>query len=291
MREYVIMTDSCADLNAAEVQELGIALLPLTYTLDGVTYVNHPDHSEMDPKEFYRRVRSGASCVTSAVNVGQFTEAMSELVEQGKDILYVAFPSAMSSTYQSACTAANDVLAAHPESKIIVVDSFAASRGQGLLVYLAVQESRKGLTIEEVAEFVRKTAPHLCHWFTVDDLNHLKRGGRVSASAALMGTMLNIKPVLHVDNEGRLIPMSKVRGRKASIIALADAMERLGEQPLAGQTVFICHGDCQADVDFLCGLLRERFGVTDIHSDYTGPVIGTHSGYGTLALFFLGREK
>ena len=290
MREYMIMTDSCADLTAAEIQELGIFVLPLTYTLDGVTYVNNPDHSELDPEEFYRRLRAGSSCTTAAVNVGQFTEAMTPFLEQGKDILCIVFSSALSTTYQSACIAAEDLRAAHPEAKIIVVDSFAASRGQGLLVYHAVQESRKGRTIEEVAEFVEKTAPHLCHWFTVDDLNHLKRGGRVSAATALVGTALGIKPVLHVDNEGHLINVSKTRGRRASLDALVQHMADTAIDP-ENQTVFISHGDCLEDAKYVERQIREKLGTKKFYINFIGPVIGAHSGPGTVALFFLGSRR
>ena len=171
-----------------------------------------------------------------------------------------------------------------------MVDSLSASLGQGLLVYLCVQEKRKGRTVDEVHAFAEETKGKVCHWFTVDDLNHLKRGGRVSAAAALFGTMLSIKPVLHVDDTGHLVPVSKARGRKASLLALVDRMAESAVDP-AGQTVFISHGDCEADADFVADEVRRRFGVKEIYINYVGPVIGNHSGPGTLALFFLGSHR
>ncbi|MBR3640495.1 MAG: DegV family protein, partial [Oscillibacter sp.] len=198
MQNFIIMTDSCCDLNAQEVAELGIRVLPLTFVMDGKSYLDTPDHAQMSPEEFYRRVSAGADCSTSAVSVGEFLAAMREELSAGRDILCSAFSSALSTTYQSACIAADDLKSEFPDRKVIVVDSRAASRGQGMLVWRTVQEMRKNdLSLEETADFVRGAFPHQCHWFTVEDLNHLKRGGRVSSTAALFGTMLNIKPVLH----------------------------------------------------------------------------------------------
>ena len=191
---------------------------------------------------------------------------------------------------ESAVIAADDLRDAYPGRKIFVVDTLSASLGQGLLVYLCVQEKRKGKTIDQVHVFAEETKAKVCHWFTVDDLNHLKRGGRVSAAAALFGTMLSIKPVLHVDDTGHLVPVSKTRGRKASLLALVDRMAESAIDP-AGQTIFISHGDCEADAEFVADEVRRRFGVQDIYINYVGPVIGNHSGPGTLALFFLGSRR
>lgn len=288
MRDYIILTDSCCDLSAAMVEELGLSVLPLSFLMEGKEYFNYPDNRDMDPAAFYGRLRSGSLGTTSAVSVGVFQEAMKNLVEAGHDILCISFSSALSTTYQSASIAAEDVMAAHPGSKILVVDSRCASLGQGLLVYLAVQEQRRGRSIEEVRDFAEETKNHLCHWFTVDDLNHLKRGGRVSAAAAFFGTMLQMKPVLHVDDEGRLIPVSKVRGRRASIKALLEQMEELAEDT---STVFISHGDCLEEAQGLALAIREKFPVERLEINFVGPVIGNHSGPGTLALFFLGKHK
>ena len=206
----------------------------------------------------------------------------------GKDILCLAFSSGLSTTYQSACIAAQDVMAAHPDSKVLVVDTRAASLGQGMLVYLTALEKQKGRSIEEVRDFAEERKDHICHWFTVDDLNHLKRGGRVSAAAALVGTMLQMKPVLHVDDEGHLIPVSKVRGRKASVKALLDKMDELVEDP---SVVFISHGDCEEEAIGLGEAIKAKYPVEKLEINYVGPVIGNHSGPGTLALFFQGKHK
>ncbi len=291
MRDYIIMTDSCADLSAAEVSALGLTVVPLSYVMDDTTYINYPDHSELDSREFFRRVGAGAACSTSAVSVGAFADAMRPILAQGKDILYIAFSGALSTTYQSGCIAAEDLREEFPDARVVVIDSLSASRGQGLLVHYAVQEKNRGKSLDEVADYVREMIPHNCHWFTVADLNQLKRGGRVSAATALVGTMLNIKPVLHVSDEGKLESVSKSRGIKAALTELVNQMEQTGNAPLAEQTVFICHADCQDNVDFVAKLLRERFGVTDIRAEYIGPVIGSHTGLGTLGLFFIGQHR
>ena len=288
MREYVLMTDSCCDLTDEMAKQFDLTVLPLSVIQDGTEYVDYLDKRELDPAVFYDRLRKGSLGSTSAANVSAFHGAMEPILEQGKDILCISFSSALSTTYQSAVIAGQELEEAYPGSKILVIDSKCASLGQGMLVYLAAREKEKGKSMEEVAEFVRRTIPHLCHWFTVDDLHHLKRGGRVSAAAAIVGTMLQMKPILHVDDEGRLIPVSKVRGRKASIKALADRMEELVEDP---SVVFISHGDCLEEAEGLAELIRQRFHPQEIHINYVGPVIGNHSGPGTMALFFLGRHR
>ena len=286
MRDYVILTDSCCDFSAQMVDELGLHLIPLSFMMEGKEYFNYPDNRDIDPKVFYHKLRSGVLGTTSAINVAVFTEAMTSIVESGKDILCVSFSSGLSTTYQSACIAAKDVMAAHPQSKILVADSRAASLGQGLLVYLTVQEKNKGRSIEELRDFVEERKDHIGHWFTVDDLHHLKRGGRVSAAAALVGTMLQMKPVLHVDDEGHLIPVSKVRGRKASIKALLDKMDELVEDP---SVVFISHGDCEEDARYLAELIKAKYPVEKLVINYVGPVIGSHTGAGVMTLFFVGN--
>lgn len=289
MRDYIIMTDSCCDLPDAMVRELDITVLPLSFNMEGKEYYNYPDNRDMDPHVFYDKVRAGVMGTTSAVSVGMFQAKMSSLVETtGKDILCIAFSSALSATYQSASIAAKDVEEAHPGTTVRVVDSRAASLGQGLLVYLAVQEQRRGRPLEDTARFVEERRDHLDHWFTVDDLGHLKRGGRVSAAAALFGTMLQMKPVLHVDNEGRLIPMDKVRGRRASIQALLEKMEELVEDP---SLVFISHGDCLDEAEELGRAIKAKYPVQRMVYNHVGPVIGNHTGAGVIALFFVGKHK
>lgn len=288
MKDYVILTDSCCDLPADLASQLELEVLPLSFLMEGKEYFNFLDNHDIDPKDFYQRLRSGAMSTTSAINVAMFAQAMATLVKKNKDVLCIAFSSGLSTTYQSACIAARDVTITHPGSKVLVCDSRCASLGQGLLVYLAVQEKRKGKSIEEVRDFVEERKPHLDHWFTVDDLNHLKRGGRVSAAAALFGTMLQMKPVLNIDDEGHLIPMNKVRGRKASVRALLDKMTELVEDP---SVVFISHGDCEDDANALADMIRAQFTVDKLVINYVGPVIGSHSGPGTLALFFQGKHR
>ena len=288
MRDYVLLTDSCCDFSAGMVEQLELCVLPLSFVMEGKEYFNYPDNRDIDPHVFYDKLRGGALGTTSAINVAVFTETMTSLVESGKDILCVSFSSGLSTTYQSAYIAAQDVMNAHPGSKVLVVDSRAASLGQGLLVYLAAQEKKKGRSIEELRDFVEERKDHICHWFTVDDLNHLKRGGRVSAAAALVGTMLQMKPVLHVDGDGHLIPVSKVRGRRASVRALVERMNELVEDP---SVVFISHGDCEEEALDLAEMIRAKYPVKKLAINYVGPVIGNHSGPGTLALFFQGKHK
>ena len=292
MRDYIIMTDSCCDLNQQEVEELDLTVLPLSFTIEGRTLLNTPDCADMAPEEFFQKIAAGADCTTAAVNVGQFTDAMKAALSEEKDILCICFSSALSTTYQSACIAANDLRAEHPEAKIIVIDSLSSSRGQGMLLYRAVRERReKGLAIEALADYVRSIIQSQCHWFIVDDLNHLKRGGRVSAAAALAGTVLGIKPVMHTDSEGRLTPVSKARGTKAALRALVDKVAEIGVEPDKNQPMFICHANCPDSVAYVKELLKERFGVTDVRADFIGPVIGAHTGCGTLGLFFVGTER
>ena len=292
MRDYIIMTDSCCDLSQQEVEELDLTVLPLSFTIEGKTLLNTPDHADMSPEEFFAKIAAGADCTTAAVNVGQFTDAMEKVLDEGKDILCICFSSALSTTYQSACIAASDLREKHPGAKIIVIDSLSASRGQGMLLYRTVRERReKGLDIDALASYVDSIIQSQDHWFFVDDLNHLKRGGRVSATAALVGTMLGIKPVMHTDSEGRLTPVSKARGSKAALRALVDKMEELGIEPEKNQPVFICHANCPDYVEYVKVLLKERFNVTDVRADFIGPVIGAHTGCGTLGLFFVGTER
>ena len=290
MREFVIMTDSCCDMTAAMAEELSIHVLPLSLQMGEDVYHNYLDGREIGFKDFYARIRSGQTATTSAVSVGAFEAEMRTHLQQGKDILCINFSSALSTTYQSATIAAADLQEEFPEAKIFVVDSLCASLGQGLLLYLCAQEQRKGRSAEEVRAFAEATKGSICHWFTVDDLNHLKRGGRISAATALFGTMLSIKPVMHVDDGGHLVPVSKARGRKASLTALVDQMEKTAVDPAAGP-VFISHGDCEEDALFVADEITRRFGNRNISINFVGPVIGNHSGPGTIALFFVGSKR
>lgn len=290
MRDYVIMTDSCCDLTDRMARELELEVLPLTMHMDGQDYPNDLAGTAISNQEFYKRIRAGKLATTSAVNVGQFQDAMRRVLESGRDIVCVCFSSALSTTYQSAVIAAEDLRAEFPEAEIHVVDSLSASLGQGLLLYLAVEQKRKGLTAAELAKWVEDNRLTVCHWFTVDDLNFLKRGGRVSATTALLGTMLSIKPIMHTSDEGKLVPVSKARGRKAAIAALLDKIEALGIHP-EKQTMFICHADCEEDAKAVAKTIQDRFGTPTVHINYIGPVIGSHTGPNTMGIFFVGTQR
>ena len=290
MRDYVIMTDSCCDLTDQMARDLELEVLPLTMHMDGQDYPNDLAGTAISNQEFYKRIRAGKLATTSAVNVGQFQDAMRRVLESGRDIVCVCFSSALSTTYQSAVIAAEDLRAEFPEAEIHVVDSLSASLGQGLLLYLAVEQKRKGLTAAELAKWVEDNRLTVCHWFTVDDLNFLKRGGRVSATTALLGTMLSIKPVMHTSDEGKLVPVSKARGRKAAIAALLDKIEALGIHP-EKQTMFICHADCEEDAKAVAQTIQDRFGTPTVHINYIGPVIGSHTGPNTMGIFFVGTQR
>lgn len=290
MRDYVIMTDSCCDLTDQMARDLELEVLPLTMHMDGQDYPNDLAGTAISNQEFYKRIRAGKLATTSAVNVGQFQDAMRRVLESGRDIVCVCFSSALSTTYQSAVIAAEDLRAEFPEAEIHVVDSLSASLGQGLLLYLAVEQKRGGLTAAELAKWVEDNRLTVCHWFTVDDLNFLKRGGRVSATTALLGTMLSIKPIMHTSDEGKLVPVSKARGRKAAIAALLDKIEALGIHP-EKQTMFICHADCEEDAKAVAQTIQDRFGTPTVHINYIGPVIGSHTGPNTMGLFFVGTQR
>ena len=290
MSDFVIVTDSSADLPADLVRELGVEVLPLSFTIQGKTYRYYPDGREMAPGAFYQLLRSGGMATTSAVNVADYTAALEPLLQEGKDVLLLVFSSGLSATYQSSVIAVEELREKYPDRKLFTVDTLCASLGQGLLVWHAVEQKRKGASIEAVRDWVEENKLHLCHWFTVDDLHFLKRGGRISAATAVVGSMLSIKPVLHVDDEGHLINVAKARGRNASLTALVDHMEQTAIDP-AGQTIFISHGDCLADAQKVADEVRRRMGVKDIVINHVGPVIGAHSGPGTVALFFLGTKR
>mgnify|MGYP002700307656 CR=1 FL=1 len=283
---FKIITDSACDLSAEMIAQLELGIACLSVELDGKAYAE----GEMTPKELYDHLRNGKLPKTSAVNPDGWAAAIRPALKAGRDVLVLAFSSGLSTTYQSAVIAAEAMREEFPEAKICTIDSKAASLGQGLYVYLCAQQKLAGKTFDEVVAYAEEIKLNICHWFTVDDLNHLKRGGRVSATTALVGTMLQIKPVLHVDNEGHLINVSKVRGRKASIEALA---KKLGETGLPGRNdvAFISHGDCIEDAEYLASILKEKYHVPEVHINHVGPVIGSHSGPGTLALFFLGEHR
>lgn len=290
MSDFVILTDSSADLGEEMVRKLDVQVVPLGFVLDGQVYHDYPDNRDMDPHAFYERLRKGDAATTNAVNTAQYTEALEPLLQAGRDVLVLAFSSGLSATYQSSVIAVEELRAKYPERKLYTVDTLCASLGQGLLVWYAAQLRERGRSIKEVQDWVEEHKLNLCHQFTVDDLYFLKRGGRVSAATALVGSMLHIKPILHVDSEGHLINIDKVRGRQASLKALVDRMEETAIDP-GSLTVFISHGDCLEDAQMVAEMVKKRFGVDEVYINYVGPVIGAHSGPGTVALFYIGTER
>lgn len=290
MGTYRIVTDSTTDLTPELIHELDVQVIPLCYIMEGKTYHNIPGGGEMTDREFYAKLRAGSMSTTTQVNSEEFLRVFTPLLEAGQDVLYIGFSSGLSGTYQSAALAREELKQRFPGRRLEVFDSRCASMGEGLLVYHAAKLQQAGKSLDEVLSWLKENVLNLCHWFTVDDLNHLKRGGRVSTATALVGTMLGIKPVLHVDNEGHLIPVSKVRGRKQSLDALVRRMEDTALDP-AGQMVFISHGDCLEDARYVERQIREKLGVRQVELGFIGPVIGAHSGPGTVALFFLGKER
>ena len=290
MNNYTIITDSSCDLPDSLVKELELEVLPLAFIMDGKTYRNYPDNREMAPKDFYNKQREGSMATTNAVNVGEAADAMEDVLKRGEDVLVLAFSSGLSTTCNSFQIAAGDLAEQYPDRKIFVVDTLCASLGQGMFVYQAARLRQAGRSIEEVRDWAEQNKLNQCHWFTVNDLFFLKKGGRVSAATAVVGTMLQIKPVMHVDNEGHLIKVDTARGRKASLNALVDKVGELADNP-AAQTMFISNSDCQEDAQYVADQIKARYGTEEIIINSIGPVIGAHTGPGCVALFFTGKHR
>ena len=284
---YRILTDSCCDFTKERYEELGLVALPLSVTFRGGTY---PDRNDGSLKTLYDGLRAGEVATTSAVNPQQWEDAMMPLLEGGEDVLVLAFSSGLSTTYQSAVIAAEELKERYPDRKILVVDSLCASLGQGLLAFHAAKKRDAGMPMEALARWLEENRLHLCHWFTVNDLMYLKRGGRISAATAVMGTMLSIKPILHVDNEGHLVSVGKVRGRKASIQALAEKVGELA-RGYDNPVMFISHGDCPEDARVLAERVKAIAAPGELILVPHEPFSGAHVGPGMLALFFYGKER
>ena len=288
---FEIVTDTSSNLTDSTIDEFGLYILPLSFMVDGVQHQSYLKGEKSDLQRFYTMMREGKVITTSLPNLADSEKLLRGLLEQGRDVLYLGFSSGLSGTYEALDLLIKSLQSEFPDRTLASVDTFAASGGEGLLVYHAAVMATNGASLEEVRDWVEANKLKLAHWFTVDDLMFLFRGGRVSRTSAWAGTMLKIKPVLHVDDEGRLIPREKVRGRKKSITALLDHMEETAEPAVADQTIFITHGDCLEDAEHLRDLIVERFGATDVRINFIDPVIGAHSGPGTLALFFLARHR
>lgn len=287
MRNFAIVTDSSCDLPIELIEKYDLIVAQLDVVVEGE---EPKPNNEVDIKEFYAKLRGGKGAKTAAANMDKFTTLFEKPLSEGKDVLYLGFSTGLSATYMAGVNAAEDLKAKYPERKILTSDTLCASLGQGMLVYLCCEKAEAGASIEEVYKYAEEIKPNLCHWFTVDDLFFLKRGGRINAATAIAGSLLSIKPVLHVDDAGKLISVSKARGRKASIVALFNQMEKTVINPRE-QVIFISHGDCLEDAQFLADMIKEKLGVIDVIINPVGPVIGAHSGPGTLALFFLGTQR
>ena len=289
MSEYVITTDNNSDLLEKYLKDHGVGCMYLSYSMDGKNYTHEnflPEH------EFYEAMRNGSMPTTAQVNPENAKALLEPYLKEGKDILHIAFSSGLSGTYNSSRIAAEELMEEYPDRKIIVVDSLSASLGQGLLVWLAQQKKELGQTLEDVADWVEKNKLKMVHLFTVDDLNHLYRGGRVSRTTAIVGSMLNIKPVLHVDNEGKLTAIGKVRGRKKALQELVKLMdEKIGSFGADCDTIFISHGDCEQDAQYVAAKVKEKYNIKNIIINQVGATIGAHSGPGTMALFFVGDVR
>lgn len=284
---YIISCDSTTDLPDSYIIDHGLILLSLSYQFGDEIYSGS---HQLDPKVFYERMRNGEMPQTSAVVPQEAKAAFEPYLKQGFDILHIAFSSALSSSYGNVVIAANELMEEYPGRKIIVIDSLAASLGEGLMVHYAISCKDRGMSLEEVAEWVENNKQHFCHQFTVNDLFHLHRGGRVSKATAIIGTLANIKPVLHVDSEGRLTSLCNVRSRKKSLLKLVENMGELipGYQ---NDIVFISHGDNEGDANFVADEIRKRYGINNFLIHYVSPTIGSHSGPDTIALFFLGEKR
>lgn len=289
VRDFVIVTENTCDLPRSYYEENGIVMMSLNFLLEGQTYTYE---DALPETEFYEKLRNGSMPTTSQVNPEKAAEIFEKLAKEGKDVLDIVFSSGLSGSYNSCCIAAEEVKERYPDWNVRVVDSLCASMGEGLLVHKAVQLKKAGKTLDEIAEWLESNKLHLCHNFTVNDLFHLYRGGRVSRATAVLGSMVGVKPILHVDEEGHLINIDKVRGRKRSLIALVDRMEKqLANYEGENDIIFISHGDCEEDAKFVAEQVQKRFGYDRFLIHFIGPVIGTHSGPGTVALFFMGEYR
>ena len=290
---FEIVTDSCCNLPEDIIDECGLHILPMTFMAEGepTVYQSYLKGERTDLSQFYRMMREGKVFKTSLPNLGDTKALLCSLLDAGRDVLYLGFSSGLSGTYEAVNNIISEVRGDYPDRTILAVDTLAASGGQGLLVWHAAQRAQAGEGIKEVRDWVEANKLNLAHWFTVDDLMFLFRGGRVSRTSAWAGSLLNIKPVLHVDDEGHLIAMEKVRGRKKSLNALLDHMAASAREAIDTQMVFLFHGDCADEADYLARRLKDDFGVQRLVVNYIDPVIGAHSGPGTMALFFLANQR
>lgn len=290
MSEYKIITDSTSDLSQEMVDELGVDVIPMTFNIGNDSYIDYPDDRDITPHDFYTRIANGELSTTIQISPMTFSETFENYLKAGTDVLYLGFSSGLSGTYNNSVMVAKELSEKYPDRKMLTVDTRSASLGEGLLVWDTVQEQRKGASIEDLRDWAEKNSVRMYHWFTVNDLNHLKRGGRLSATAALMGTMLGIKPVLQVDGNGKLGVVDKIRGRKQALDDLVKLMEKT-QVNAENQMIFISHTDYLDGAEYVRDRIAEKFATAQIRIGDMGPVIGAHTGVGTVALFYLGTEK
>lgn len=290
MSDYQIITDSTSDLTQKMVDELGVDLIPMNFTIGTDSFVDYPDERDIPSHDFYQRIAAGEPSTTNQIPLTAFSDTFEKYLKAGTDVLYLGFSSGLSGTYNNSVLVARDLAQKYPERKVYAIDTLAASLGEGLLVWHAVQKQRQGATIDEVKDWIEQNRNRMHHWFTVDDLNHLKRGGRISGAAALMGTMLGIKPVMHFDDEGHIILMDKIRGRKQSLDDLVKHMS-ITSEGAKDQMIFISHSDSPEGAEYVKEQVAAKFGTTQFDMGPIGPVIGAHTGTGTVALFYLGKDR
>lgn len=290
MNEYQIITDACADLTPKLVEELGVDVIPMGFQMGDKSYTHDPDERELTAKAFFDRLRKGEMATTNQINQAIFTEVFESYLQNGQDVLYIGFSSALSGTFHNSVLVAEELAQKYPERKIHVCDSLTATFGTGLLVYYAVQKKNEGMDIDQLSKWLQSERLLVSGWFTVDDLNFLKRGGRLSGAAALVGTMLGIKPILRITEEGKLVPMEKVRGRRPSLNTLLSHMEK-NFRDTGDQVVFIIHGDCPEDASYLKKEIRSRYKIKHIYTNNIGPIIGAHTGPGAIAIFYIGKGR
>ncbi|MBS5129003.1 MAG: DegV family protein [Lachnospiraceae bacterium] len=287
MRDFIIVTDSTVDLPESMLEEQGIPVLQLNYVLDGKTY---EDRKGLSGREFFDKLREGSMPTTSQVNPEQAREFFESFVKEGKDILCIGFSSGLSGTYNSERIAAEELSEEYPDTKIIVIDSLCASMGQGLLLAKALKKQREGMTLEELAQWLEENKLHICHNVTVDDLNHLYRGGRISKTTAVLGTLVQIKPIIHMNDEGKLIVIGKERGRKKALNTIVDMMGKQMEG-YENDLVMVTHGDCLEDAEYVKSQIQKKYGIQDVVINGIGTVIGTHTGPGVVAVFCMGEKR
>ena len=287
MRDYVITVNSTVDLPKEWLEERRVPVVPLKYTIDGETYT---DMEGLTGKEFFAKLREGKMSTTSQVNPEEAAEMLEPFLKEGKDILHLGFSSGLSGTLNSMKIAGEMLEEKYPEAKVIVIDTLCACLGEALLLYKALQQKEKGMNIDELAQWVEDNKLHICHNVTVDDLNHLHRGGRVSKTTAVLGTLVQIKPIIHMDNNGKLQVIGKERGRKKSLNKIVDmAVEQ--SKGWDNDIIMITHGDCIEDAEYVAKLVREKMGIDNILINKIGTVIGSHTGPGVVAVFCMGNKR